>query len=130
LGCFVAPSAPTNFAASIVSGQVSLQWTASSGATGYDIYRSSTNGGPYAVIAWGVTGTNYVDTNFPGDVPCYYVVTAVNPGDESSDSTQVVAAPVTGPIINSVSFSGGNFVIQGAGGTTGSPVCLLAATNL
>ncbi|HEX3626019.1 MAG TPA: hypothetical protein VH280_11405, partial [Verrucomicrobiae bacterium] len=131
LGCFVVPPAPANLAASAVNGRVSLMWTASSGAASYNIYRSSTNGGPYTVIARGVTATNYVDTNFSSEEPTYYyVVTALNPGDESSDSPQVAAAPFTGPIINSVFVSSGTFVIQGTGGTTGSQVCLLAATNL
>lgn len=131
LGCFVVPQAPTNLAVSTADSQVSLTWSPSFGATGYDVYRSSTYDGPYAVIAWNVTATNYADTNFPSQSQAYYyVVTAVNPGDESSRSSQVAAAPFTGPIINSLFISSGSLVIQGASGTTGAQVCLLAATNL
>jgi hypothetical protein len=131
LGCFVVPVAPTNLVASTANGDVSLTWAASSGATAYNVYRSSTNGGPYGVIAWSVTATSYADTDFPSEGHAYYyVVTALNPGDESDGSLQVVAAPFTGPIISSLSFSSGSLVIHGASGTTGAQVFLLVATNL
>ncbi len=41
------PAAPTNLAATAGNGQVGLSWSASSGATSYNVQRWSTNGGPY-----------------------------------------------------------------------------------
>src|SRR5207244_1405140 len=45
-----APAAPTNLTATAGSGQVGLSWSASSGATSYNVKRSSTSGGPYTTI--------------------------------------------------------------------------------
>src|SRR5436309_796429 len=42
-----APSAPTGLMATPGNAQVSLTWSASSGATGYYVKRSTTGGGPY-----------------------------------------------------------------------------------
>ena len=36
-----------------------LSWTASQGAASYSVYRSATEGGPYAKIALGIPGTTY-----------------------------------------------------------------------
>jgi hypothetical protein len=131
LGCFVIPPAPTNLTATVNNGQAGLNWNASTGATGYNIYRSTTNGGPYSVIAWGMTTTNYTDNNFTNNATTYYyVVTAVNPGDESAHSTQVNVVPFAVPVISSLSVNDGNFMISGTNGTTGGSYYILVATNL
>ena len=39
------PAIPTGLAVTPGDGQVTLNWTASTGATSYDIYRSNTSGG-------------------------------------------------------------------------------------
>lgn len=104
LGCFVVPPAPANLTETANNGQATLNWYTSPGANAYNVYRSITNGGPYGVIAWGVTATNYADTNFTNNVSTYYyVVTSVNPGDESANSAQVSVVPFTGPLITSAS---------------------------
>src|SRR5215813_3136525 len=53
------PPAPTNLVATPGNAQVSLSWNASTGATSYNVKRSTTNGGPYTTIATGVTATNF-----------------------------------------------------------------------
>ncbi|MGH8024442.1 MAG: right-handed parallel beta-helix repeat-containing protein, partial [Limisphaerales bacterium] len=114
-GCFVTPAAPEGLAATAVKGQATLDWNPSAGATGYNVYRSITNGGPYSVIAWGVVTTNFTDTNFNDGVSSYYyVVTAVNPGDESAYSSQVTVVPFV-PVIGNVTLAKGYFILQGAG---------------
>ncbi|HEY3760449.1 MAG TPA: DUF1565 domain-containing protein [Verrucomicrobiae bacterium] len=129
-GCFVVPPVPANVAETASNGQAILDWNTSAGATGYNIYRSTNNGGPYSVIAWGVTGTNYTDTNFTNDVPAYYyIVTAVNPGDESAYSTQTVVVPYS-PVIGNAVMSSDGLVLSGAGGGSNLTYYILTATNL
>ena len=131
LGCFVVPPAPTNLTVTAIGGRAALSWYASSGANAYNIYRSTTNGGPYGVIAWGVALTNYTDTNFTSNTNTfYYVVTAVNPGDESAASSQASAVPFTGPSISNVQISDGNIVLSGNGGSSFLSYYVLVATNL
>ena len=45
------PPAPTNLVATAGNAQVGLSWSASSGATSYNVQRSTTSGGPYTTIA-------------------------------------------------------------------------------
>ncbi len=90
-----APSAPT---ALVVSGtmesQLALSWAASSGATGYNIYRS-TSTGKEASYKSNVSGTTYEDSGLPDGTTYYYKVTAVNGGSESAQSPE--ASAVTKP---------------------------------
>ncbi|HEY1661441.1 MAG TPA: hypothetical protein VGI03_03395 [Verrucomicrobiae bacterium] len=131
LGCFVVPPTPTNFVGTASNGAAVLVWDPSTGATGYNLYRSTTNGGPYSVIAWGVTATNYTDTDFTNAASAYYYeVTAVNPGDESPASVQVGLQPFSEPVITTASIFNGNLIVSGTGGTTNRQFYVLAATNL
>ena len=88
----VPPAAPTNLAATPGDTQVSLTWSASSGATSYNVKRSGTSGGPYTQIA-ASTSTSYTDTALTNGTTYYYVVSAVNSAGESANSAQVVAVP-------------------------------------
>ena len=87
------PSAPTGVVAAGGDALVALSWTASSGATGYNVKRSDFNLGPYSTIAAGVTATKYTDTTVRNGTPYYYVVTAIGAGGESSNSSQASATP-------------------------------------
>ncbi len=87
------PPAPTGLGATPGNAQVTLNWTAASGATSYNVKRSTTNGGPYANVQTGVTGTTFTNTGLTNGTPYYYVVTAVNASGESPISTQVSATP-------------------------------------
>ena len=91
-----APLTPTNVIATAGNAQVGLTWTASSGATSYNVLRSTTNGGPYTQIAT-PTSTSYSDTPLVVGTTYYYVVSAVNAGGESPNSTQVSAIPGNPP---------------------------------
>jgi uncharacterized delta-60 repeat protein len=72
---------------------VSLVWSASTGATSYNVKRSTQNGGPYAVIAPGLTTLLYSDSGLTNGQPYYYVVSANNSVGEGPDSVQVSAIP-------------------------------------
>lgn len=88
-----APSAPTNLVAVAGNTQVSLSWTASSGATSYNVKRATTSGGPYTTIASNITTTSYTNTGLTNGTTYYYVVTAVNSVGESANSNQQSATP-------------------------------------
>ena len=51
----------------VSSNQINLSWNAVTNATSYNVKRSTTNGGPYAVIATGVTTTNYTTPAWPAE---------------------------------------------------------------
>jgi hypothetical protein len=92
LGCFIVPPAPTGLGATAGNNQVALSWNTSSGATSYNVKRSTTSGSGYTTIA-SPTTTSYTDTTAANGTTYYYVVTALNPGDESANSSQVSATP-------------------------------------
>jgi hypothetical protein len=87
-----APSAPAGLKATAGDKQVSLSWNASSGATTYNVKRSTTHGGPYSQIA-APNSTNYVDPGLTDGTTYYYVVSAVNSTGESANSSEVSATP-------------------------------------
>jgi fibronectin type 3 domain-containing protein len=92
-----APSAPTGLSATPNNESVSLSWTASSGATSYKVYRSTTSGGEgttaYATVT---SGTSYTDTGVTNGTAYYYTVAAVNSAGTSAQSAQVTATPTAG----------------------------------
>jgi len=75
---------------------VALNWNAStsSNVVGYNVYRGTVSGGPYAQINSALnTGTNDMDTTVQSGHTYYYVVTAVDSnGSESVFSNQIQAA--------------------------------------
>jgi Fibronectin type III domain len=91
-----APAAPTNLSATAGNQQASLTWTASSGATSYNVKRATASGGPYATVGSPGT-TTYADTSLTNGTAYYYVVTAVNPTGESGNSNQATATPAAAP---------------------------------
>src|SRR5271157_3374577 len=87
------PAAPAGLQATAGNAQISLTWNASSGATSYNVKRSTTNGGPYTTIASPAT-PSYTNTGLTNGTPYYYVVTAVNSSGESIPCLQATAAPI------------------------------------
>jgi len=76
--------------------QVTLSWTASTstGVTGYDVYRSTTSGGPYTQVGT-ATSSPYTDTSVSAGQTYYYVVTTVATSGQSGYSSQVSATTPT-----------------------------------
>jgi polygalacturonase len=90
------PGIPTNLTAVATNLLVNLNWSTSSNAASYNLKRSTTNGGPYSLLA-NLTATNYSDAAVMPGTTCYYVVTATNTyifGGESGNSIQAGAAPL------------------------------------
>jgi hypothetical protein len=88
-----APAVPTNLTATATNLGVNLTWGQSANATSYNLKRSTTNGGSYALLA-NVAATNYSDTLVTNGVTYFYVVSATNSAGESANSTQAGAMPL------------------------------------
>jgi len=87
-----------------------LNWSAAPGANSYNVMRSSTDGGPYAAIATGITNTTCTDTAITNGTIYYYVVTTLNANGESPDSNQATAlVPLPGLCFN---YTGNNFTLS------------------
>lgn len=95
----VPPAMPTGLQATAGNAQVSLSWDASTGATSYNVKRSTANGGPFSATLASPAVTNYIDTAVTNGTTYYYVVSAVNASGESANSAQASATP-TGPVAN------------------------------
>jgi polygalacturonase len=89
-----APPAPSNLAATGTNLLILLNWDAVPGANTYNLYRGTSNGGPYPTVFSGLVSTNYSDANVTNGVTYYYVVTSVVSGNESTNSIQASAAPL------------------------------------
>ena len=89
------PAPPASLTATPGNAQVGLSWPASAGATSYNVYRSTTSGGPYGAPV-PVGATVYTDSTVSNGTTYFYVVTAVNGAGESGFSPEASATP-TGP---------------------------------
>jgi hypothetical protein len=87
------PAAPTGLSATPGNNRVDLAWSASASATGYNVKRSTANGGPYTTIGSNNPDTDYSDLTAVNGTTYFYVVSALNSFGESPDSVQVLATP-------------------------------------
>lgn len=110
----VIPSAPASLTATAGDAKISLSWSSATGASTYNVKRSTSSSGAYTTIATGVSGTSYVDTGLSNGTTYYYVVSAVNSVGESVNSTQVSAVPTA------VTIPQGNVILQYRTGDTNS----------
>jgi hypothetical protein len=109
----VPPAAPVaNTALTAEGGQVVLSWSASTGATSYNIYYSTSSGaGTSGTKVSGITATTYTLSDLTNWSTYYFVVTAVGTGGESAASNQLSCMPIRQEIIvantvtNSIDFN-------------------------
>jgi fibronectin type 3 domain-containing protein len=96
-GDTIAPAAPTGLSATAGNSTVSLDWNDNNETdlSGYNVYRSTTSGGPYTKRNSSlVSSSNYSDNSVSGGVTYYYVVRAVDTSlNESGNSNQASATP-------------------------------------
>jgi fibronectin type 3 domain-containing protein len=86
------PPAPTGLKATPGTALVNLSWTASTGATSYNVYRGTSAGGEGSTaLATGITGTTYADSGLASGTTYYYKVAAVNAGGASGQSNEASA---------------------------------------
>ncbi len=110
----IPPGAPTGLTAVGGNQSVALNWDdatdSGSGVAGYNVYRSTTPGGPYTPINSSlVTTSQYLDTGLTNGVTYYYVVTAVdNATNESGYSSEVSATPAPPPAVRLFASSDNN----------------------
>jgi hypothetical protein len=103
-----------------------LTWAAVSGANSYNLKSSTTNGGPYTLLA-NVTTTNYLNTGLINGTTYFYVVTATNIAGESAASVLASATPQAPPNLM-ISQTGANFVFSWPVASSG--FTLQSSTNL
>ncbi len=85
------PGPPTNVVASALTpGDIMLTWSPVAGADSYNVYRGTSENGPYTQSSQ-TTGTNYVDSALQPDTTYYYVITAVVSGSSGPQSSPVSA---------------------------------------
>jgi fibronectin type 3 domain-containing protein len=117
------PALPVNVKATAGVSSVTLSWSASTGATTYNVKSATTSGGPYTTIA-NVTTTNFVNTGLVNGTTYYYVLSAVNFNGESANSAEVNATPFPpqppAPPIGLTASPGNNLVILGWNPSTGA----------
>ncbi|WP_204787457.1 chondroitinase-B domain-containing protein [Paenibacillus oryzisoli] len=89
-----APSAPTGVTSSLPStGAVSIAWTASATATGYNVKMASSGSGPFTTVnSTPISATNYTVTGLSIGQTYYFVVSALNTAGEGSNSTPAISA--------------------------------------
>ena len=122
----VAPSAPASLAAIAGNALIALNWTGAAHATGYNVKRSLTTGGPYTTIASNIANAYYTDSAVSNGATYYYVVTAVNAYGESPRSNEDSATPNVSAVGSSMGLK---FVGNGAAMTAGETAGVIPATN-
>jgi hypothetical protein len=93
------PAAPTGLTATAVSSsQIKLDWAdnSESDLDYYNVYCSTTSGGPYSQID-SVGASEYYDTGLAPDTTYYYVVTAVDTSDNESANSDEASATTESP---------------------------------
>ncbi|HLP76885.1 MAG TPA: alginate lyase family protein, partial [Candidatus Paceibacterota bacterium] len=72
--------------------QITLSWAGSAYAQSYNVKRSTTSGGPYTTLGKvDADSLFFVDPGLTAGTTYYYVVSANNPGGESTNSAEVAA---------------------------------------
>lgn len=85
---------PASINAAAGNTQATVIWEAVEGATGYNVKRSVHSGGPYTTIGSNLTETSYTDTNLKNNTTYYYVVSAIGPNGETTNSNEKSVTPV------------------------------------
>jgi cellulose 1,4-beta-cellobiosidase len=104
---------------------VTVAWSASAGASSYNLKRGP-SGGPYDTVTTGISALNRIDPGLNNGTVYCYVVSAVNSAGEGSNSSpQACATPVAVTFASqdvgavgatgSWTVNGGTHTVRGAG---------------
>ncbi len=83
-GTTTIPATPTGVTATGGNAEVTIEWTASSGATSYHVKRASSSAGPFTQISAPTTNA-YADTGLTNGTKYFYVVSALNSSGQASN---------------------------------------------
>jgi hypothetical protein len=94
------PAAPTKLTATAVStSQINLNWTASSGATSYTVFRSTGTSTTNATALATVTTTTYGNTGLSASTTYSYYVIAANASPTKSPASNTATATTEKPVV-------------------------------
>lgn len=117
-----APTTPSGLAATVASTTgINLSWTLTSGATSYDIYRSTSSDGTFSrigsepTVSSGST-TTYADTGLSSGTAYYYKISSLNSSGESAASSAVTATTTAAASGGSTPSTGGGSATSNGGG--------------
>ena len=118
------PAAPTGLTATPGDGEVALDWSdnSESDLAGYNVYRSTSAGGPYNKLNGSLlTTSQYTDSSANNGTTYFYVVKAVDTSGNLSNSSAEVSA-IPGALEVRADFNGDGFadLAVGAPGEDGS----------
>ncbi len=127
-----APSAPTNFTAQATSAtQVSLNWTASSGATGYKVYELQ-NGQAVLLSTLGSTATSYSVSGLTAGTTYSFEVAAYNSAGANATAWAHVTTPtpaVTAPTNVRATASSSTVAVVSWSGVSGATGYIVSEWN-
>ena len=94
---------------------VSLSWSATANATGYNIYRATGNGGYELITQTPITETTFIDTSVADETSYSYRITAIKDGNEFavSDTLKTTTPAINPTIPNGITslFSDGKTIL-------------------
>jgi subtilisin-like proprotein convertase family protein len=129
-GC-TPPAPPTGVTAAAASqSQINVSWTASAGATSYNVLRSTTSGGPYSLAGTSAT-TSFSNTGLSCNTAYHYVVQAVGAcasGNSAQASATTQACPPGGNQV--LTFSASPALAIPDNNTTGATSTINVASSM
>ncbi len=126
-----APGAPGGLSATAGNGSIGLDWNdiTEPDLASYTVYRSTTSGSGYSVIASGLTSSVYADNSATNGTTYYYVVTASDTSSNESASSVEASATPTAEVSVKASLLGATFPNQAGPTLATSPSFDMAGGN-
>lgn len=111
------PASPTNLAAAVGSGEVTLTWGAVTGATSYAVFESTTSGSFGTTPTMTVSSTSVTLTGLADGHTYYFTVAAVDAAGTGTPSAQVSAAMPSAPPVTTTTTTTATTTVLPTGGT-------------
>ncbi len=127
----VIPLVPKNLLVSenVLGDQITLSCTPVPGASGYNLYSSTTSGGPWTFLQAGSSESGRVVSGLTEGVTYYFATTATNGTNESALSTELAVIPASRPAAPAVTVVSGSLTINWPSIVTASTYDLLRSTD-